>query len=201
MSGMYNLPPYDELVDQIQSLPSIGRRSAEKIAYHIIEMSEPKVDKLLTTIERAHSDIHKCQVCGNYTDKTVCPICTDTSRDQSVICVVTRPRDIMVFEKSRVLNCRYHVLHGLLSPSEGIEPDMLNIKSLLERLEKGDIREVIMATDPSVTGEATAMYISRLIKPMNIKVTRLGYGIAVGSDLQYADEMTLSRSIEHRNEI
>ncbi len=195
------LPPYDKLVEQINRLPSLGRKTSERIAYHIIEMGDGEVEKLVEAILSAHNDIHRCSICGNYTDKEICSICADPTRDKSVICVVTRPRDIMAFEKNRVLKCTYHVLHGLLSPAEGIEPHMINIKSLIERLKKGGIKEVIMATDPSVMGEATAMYISKFIKPMNIKVTRLGYGVAVGSELQYADEMTLSRSIEYRNEI
>ena len=201
MAGFNSIPVYEELVEAIQRLPNIGSRSAERIAYHIIESDEKEVDHLVRAIINAHDKIHKCEICGNYTDQKVCSICSDPSRDKSIICVVTRPRDIVAFEKSRVLRCRYHVLHGLLSPAEGIDPDMIDIRSLINRLKKGGIKEVIMATDPSVTGEATAMYISKLIKPMKIKVTRLGYGISVGSDLQYADEMTLSRSLEYRNEI
>lgn len=185
----------------IQRLPNIGRRSAERIAYHIIETDDRNVDRLVDAIRKAHNNIHKCEICGNYTDKKICSICSDPSRDKSTICVVTRPRDIVAFEKSRVLRCTYHVLHGLLSPAEGIDPDMIEIRSLIRRLRKGGVKEVIMATDPSVTGEATAMYISKLIKPMNIKVTRLGYGISIGSELQYTDEMTLSRALEYRNEI
>ncbi len=201
MAGYYHLPLYEELVDQIQKLPSLGRKTAERIAYRIIEMSDQESDKLVKSITNAHDKIHRCKICGNYTDKEICSICDDPGRDRSTICVVTRPKDIMSFEKGRVLNCTYHVLHGLLSPMEGITPQMLTIKELMERLKGGNVHEVIMATDPSVTGEATAMYISRLIKPLGIKVTRLGYGLAVGTDLQYADEMTLSRSIKFRNEI
>lgn len=203
MAGYYTLPPYEELVDQIQKLPSLGRKSAERIAYRIIEMSDEESEKLIKSISAAHNKIHRCKICGNYTDKEICGICDDPQRDRSVICVVTRPKDIMSFEKGRVINCVYHVLHGLLSPMEGITPQMLTIEDLMNRLKNSEqkVKEVIMATDPSVTGEATAMYISRLIKPLGIKVTRLGYGLAVGTDLQYADEMTLSRSIQFRNEI
>ncbi len=201
MADFSQLPVYANLVDRVHALPSIGRKTADKIAYHIIEMSDQDVERLVQAIQDAHQRIHRCSVCGNYTDKDVCSICSDPSRDASTICVVTRPRDIIPFDKSRELNCKFHVLHGLLSPMEGITPDMLTIDQLINRIKNGDVKEVIMATDPSVSGEATAMFISKLIKPLGVRVTRLGYGISIGTDLQYADTMTISRSIQYRNEL
>ena len=201
MAGYIPIPSFEELTDRIHSLPGVGRKTAERIAYHIVGMDDKEIDKLVGSIMTVHEKIHRCSVCGNYTDKDVCYICSDGGRDESVICVVEKPRDIISFERSGVLNCKYHVLHGLLSPSMRLKPSDLGIDSLVERVKNGSVKEVIMATDPSVAGEATAIYVSKLLKPLGVKVTRLGYGLSVGAELQYADEVTLSRSLDSRCEL
>jgi recombination protein RecR len=191
------------LIDQFEKLPGIGRKSAQRLAYYVLGLSDEGVKELADAILDAHKKIHYCKICCNLTDEELCPICRNPARDHSVICVVEDPRDVIALERTHEFNAVYHVLHGVISPLNGIGPDQLCIKELLARI--GDknqpVKEVIMATNPTVEGEATAMYISRLLKPMGVKVTRLAYGIPVGGDLEYADEFTLTRALEGRSEI
>lgn len=196
-----NIVPLTELIAQFERLPGIGRKTAQRLAYSILEQPPERAEKFAEALVNARRKIHFCKVCQGLTDKEVCDICDDSRRDRSVICVVAEPKDIMAFERTREYNGIYHILHGVISPLDGIGPDQLRIKELMARLGSGEVNEIIMATNPTVEGEATASYISRLVKPMGIKVTRLAYGIPVGGDLEYADEFTLARALEGRNEI
>ena len=196
-----NIVPLAELIAQFERLPGIGRKTAQRLAYSILEHPPERAEKFAEALGNARSKIHFCKVCQGLTDKEVCDICDDSRRDRSVICVVAEPKDVMAFERTREYAGVYHVLHGVISPLDGIGPDQLRIKELMSRLGSGEVKEIIMATNPTVEGEATASYISRLVKPMGIKVTRLAYGIPVGGDLEYADEFTLARALEGRNEI
>lgn len=197
----YHVAPLDRLVEQFERLPGIGRKTAGRLAYHILSRGDAEAKAFADAILEAKEKIHYCKCCQNLTDLELCPVCTDGGRDRSSICVVEDPRDVMAFERTREYNGLYHVLHGVISPMDGIGPDSLRIKELMARLAGDEVQEIIMATNPTVEGEATASYISRLIRPMGIKVTRLAYGIPVGGDLEYADEVTLSRALEGRNEI
>lgn len=196
-----NIVPLTELIAQFERLPGIGRKTAQRLAFSILEQPPERAEKFAEALVNARRKIHFCKVCQGLTDKEVCDICDDSRRDRSVICVVAEPKDIMAFERTREFGGVYHVLHGIISPLDGIGPDQLRIKELMARLGSGEVNEIIMATNPTVEGEATASYISRLVKPMGIKVTRLAYGIPVGGDLEYADEFTLARALEGRNEI
>ena len=171
------------------------------MAFHVLGLPKEKAVDFANVILEAHEKIKKCSVCQNLTDAELCPVCMDGGRDRGVICVVEDPRDVIAFERTREYKGVYHVLHGLISPMEGIGPEQLTIKELIARLGDGEVKEVIMATNPTVEGEATAMYLARLIKPMDIKVTRLAYGIPVGGNLEYADEVTLYRALEGRSEL
>ena len=193
--------PLNELISQFERLPGIGKKTAQRLAFSILEQPPEVAEKFAEALVNAKRKIHFCVVCQGLTDKEVCDICADTRRDRSVICVVAEPRDVMAFERTREFAGVYHVLHGVISPLDGITPDRLRIKELMARLSDSEVKEIIMATNPTVEGEATASYLSRLIKPMGIKVTRLAYGIPVGGDLEYADEFTLARALEGRNEI
>lgn len=197
----YNIAPLSRLIEQFEHLPGIGSKSAQRLAYYVLGLSDEEVDRLTTAIQDAHKKIHYCKICCNLTDEELCPICRNPARDKSVICVVENPRDVVAMERTHEFNAVYHVLHGVISPLNGVGPDQLCIKELLKRVHDNPVKEVIMATNPTVEGEATAMYISRLLKPLGIRVTRLAYGIPVGGDLEYADEFTLSRALEGRNEI
>ena len=197
----YNVLPLTKLVEQFERLPGIGRKSAQRLAFHMLGLPKEKAEEFANTILDAHRLIKKCAVCQNLTDQELCPVCADGKRDRSLICVVEDPRDVVAFERTREYNGLYHVLHGLISPMEGIGPDQLYIKELLARLSDGTVKEVIMATNPTVEGEATAMYLARLLNPMGLKDTRLAYGIPVGGNLEYADEVTLYRALEGRSEI
>ncbi len=197
----YNIASLSRLIEQFERLPGIGHKTASRLAYYILSLSDEEAARFSDAIDDAHKKIHYCKQCGNYTDKELCPICSDPNRDRSIVCVVEGPRDVIALEKTESFNVLYHVLHGVISPMNGITPDMIRIKELLARLSEGNIKEVIMATNATVEGEATSMYISKLIKPFGVKVTRLAYGIPVGGDLEYADEVTLSLSIEGRREI
>lgn len=197
----YDALPLTKLIEQFASLPGIGMKSAQRLAYHILTLSNEQVETFSKTLIEAHSKIKNCKICQGFTDEETCPICSDKSRDRSTICVVENPKDISAFEKTREYNGVYHVLHGLISPMDGVGPEQLFIKELLKRAADNDIKEVIMATNPTVEGEATSIYISRLLKPMGVLVTRLAYGIPVGSDLEYADQVTLYKALENRNEI
>lgn len=196
--GAY-IEPIGRLINQFTKLPGVGSKTAQRYAYKIINMTEEEAAEFAESILRAKREVRYCSVCGNYTDKEVCDICS--TRDGSVICVVKEPKDVLAMEKSHEFKGVYHVLHGALSPMEGVTPNDIRIKELLARIAKGGVREVIMATNPDVEGEATAMYISGLLKPLGIKVTRLAHGIPVGSELEYADEITLSRALLDRKEM
>lgn len=182
-------------------MPGIGHKSAQRLAYYVLGLSKEGAEALASSILDAHEKIHYCKICCNLTDQELCPVCRNESRDKSIICVVEDPRDVIALERTHEFNATYHVLHGAISPLNGIGPDQLCIKELLARMNDDTVKEVIMATNPTVEGEATAMYVSRLLKPLGVKVTRLAYGIPVGGDLEYADEVTLSRAIEGRSEI
>lgn len=200
MAG-YHVPPLDKLVEQFEQLPGIGSKTAQRLAYFVLNLPKEKAKEFADSIVSAHEKIHYCKVCCNLTDGELCPICRNEARYRSVICVVEDPRDVFAFERTHEFKATYHVLHGAISPLSGIGPEQLCIKELLARVQDGTVQEVIMATNPTVEGEATAMYLSRLLKPLGIKVTRLAYGIPVGGDLEYADEVTLSRAIEGRSEM
>lgn len=197
----FHIAPLARLVEQFERLPGIGYKSAQRLAYYVLGLSDEDVKQLSDSILEAHDKIHTCRVCCNLTDQELCSICRNDSRDHSTICVVENPRDVVAMERTRDYGGTYHVLHGVISPLNGVGPDQLHIKELLDRVGGGKIEEVIMATNPTVEGEATAMYVSRLLKPLGVKVTRLAYGIPVGGDLEYADEVTLSRALEGRSEL
>lgn len=197
----YHVAPLETLVEQFEKLPGIGHKTAQRLAYHILGVSKEEAEAFAAAIVNAHEKIHYCKVCCNLTDEELCPVCRNENRDKSIICVVEDPRDVFALERTNEFNATYHVLHGVISPLSGVGPDQLHIKELLARVSDPQVKEVIMATNPTVEGEATAMYISRLLKPMGIRVTRLAYGVPVGGDLEYADEVTLSRAIEGRREL
>ena len=194
----YKVAPLARLIEQFERFPGIGKKNAQRMAFHVLGLSDSDAAELSKSIDEAHSKIRRCDICGDLTDEELCPICKSVNRDESTICVVEEPADVLAFERSGEYRGRYHVLHGVISPVNNIGPDELNIKSLLNRLNNDEIKEVIMATNPTVEGEATAMYLSKLIKPLGIAVSRLAYGIPVGADLEYADEVTLKRAIDGR---
>lgn len=196
-----NIPALDRLVEEFRKMPSIGHKSAERLAFYVLGLEQNEVDMLTSAINDAHNNIHQCSVCRNLTEDEVCPICKNDKRDRSLICVVEDPRDVVAIERTHEYRGLYHVLHGVISPMNGVGPDELTIKELLQRLNDNTVKEVIMATNPTVEGEATAMYISRLLKPLGVEVSRLAYGIPVGADLEYADEVTLSRALEGRTQL
>ena len=194
-------PSLENLIDKFASLPSVGRKSAQRLAFRILDMSNDEAESFIEAINNARSSIHRCRICCNFTDDETCGICSSKERDRSVICVVEDPRDVIAFEKTHEYAGLYHVLHGVISPMNDISPEDICIKELIARLGDGEVKEVIMATNPTVEGEATSMYISKLIKPLGIKVTRLAYGIPVGAELEFADEFTLIRAMEGRKDI
>ena len=189
-----------KLAEQFGRLQGVGRKNAMKMAFSVLDMTSEEAGEFANAILEAKAKIHLCPICQNLTDKDICPICADSERDRRTVCVVSDPRVVIAMEKVREFKGLYHVLHGVISPMNGITPDKLKIKELLSRLEDGEIEEIIVATNPTVEGEATAMYLSRLLRPMGIKVTRLAYGVPMGSDLEYADEITLFRAIEGRRD-
>ena len=189
------------LADQFARLPGIGGKTAQRLAFHVLSLPLEDAEEFAAAIVQAKNEVHTCPRCQNLTDRELCPICDDDTRDGSVICVVAEPRDVIAMERSREFRGTYHVLHGVISPLNHVTQDDIKIRELLQRVGTGDVREVIMATNPDTEGEATAMYISRLLRPMEVKVTRLAYGVPVGSQLEYADEVTLSRALEGRQEI
>ena len=191
----------ERLTEEFAKLPGIGRKTAQRLAFHVLSLPEEEARSFSEAIMEAKRTVHTCPVCQNLTDGELCGICADEERDHSVICVVAEPKDVIALERAREYHGVYHVLHGVISPLSHIGPDDIRIRELLSRVAKGDVQEVIMATNPDTEGEATAMYISRLLRPMEIKVTRLAYGIPVGSQLEYADEVTLLRALEGRREI
>lgn len=193
--------PLETLVEQFARLPGIGRKSAQRLAFYVLGLPEEDARAFADAIVDAKKSVTCCPVCQNFTAGGLCPICASPKRDGSVICVVADPRDVAAIERSREFDGRYHVLHGVISPMNHVGPDDLRVKELLARVGAGDVREVIMATNPDTEGEATAMYLSRLLKPFQVKVTRLAYGIPVGSHLEYADDATLMRALEGRREM
>ena len=190
-----------QLEDCFAGLPGIGRKSAGRLAYHVLKMPDEKAELFAKSITEAKKNIHYCEKCCNFTDKKICNICEDKARDNSTVCVVEDPRDVGAIERTGEYSGGYHVLHGSISPLNGVGPDDIHIKELITRVPKENVKEVIIATNPTVEGEATAMYISKLLKPLRVKITRLAYGIPVGASLEYADEVTLSRAIQGRSEI
>ncbi len=191
----------ENLVDRFASLPGIGRKSAQRLAFHVLSLPEGEARAFADAILDAKKNVHCCRICQNLTEGEICSVCASQTRDKSTICVVSEPRDVMSIERGREYNGVYHVLHGVLSPMSHVGPDDIRIKELLTRVADSEVEEVIMATNPDTEGEATAMYISRLLKPFGVKTTRLAYGIPVGSNLEFTDDATLNRAIEGRTEI
>ena len=196
----YNPIPLIELAEQFARLPGIGMKSAQKLAYHVLNMSDGEVKAFSEALIKAHKTVKRCSVCCNLTEQDVCPICNSEKRSDKIICVVESPKHVDAIERTNEYKGKYHVLHGLMSPIDGVGPDDLTIKQLVSRIDD-NVEEIIMATNPTVEGEATAMYIARLIKPFGIKVTRLASGLPIGASLEFADEVTLFRAMENRNEI
>ncbi|MFA5523373.1 MAG: recombination mediator RecR [Tissierellales bacterium] len=197
----YFAPPLASLIEEFSKLPGIGRKTAQRLAFHVLNMNVNDVNVLANSIVNAKRNIKYCSICSNLTDTDPCSICGSTKRDQTTICVVEEPRDVIAIERTREFYGLYHVLHGSISPMEGIGPEDIKIKELLKRIGGLDVAEVILATNPTIEGEATAMYISKLLKPLGIKTTRIAHGIPVGGDLEYADEVTISKALEGRREI
>lgn len=195
----YYAKPLNRLIGELSKLPGIGGKTAQRLAFYILSLEDQEVEKLTGAITEAKAKMRYCSICGNLTDEDPCRICTDHSRNKSVICVVESPKDVAAMEKIREYKGLYHVLHGAISPMEGIGPEDINLKSLIKRLQgNDDVKEIILATNPNIEGEATAMYIARLINPSGIKVTRIAHGIPVGGDLEYTDEITLLKAMEGR---
>ena len=198
MSGY--IPPLARLIDEFARMPGVGKRSAARMAFHVLKMSEKEAGSLASAILDAKKNIKYCSVCCNLTDTDPCNICSSERRDGSIICVVENPRDVIALENTHEFKGLYHVLHGVISPMDGMGPEDIRIKELVPRI-NNNVKEVIVATNPTVEGEATAMYISKLLKPLGVKVTRIAHGLPVGGDLEYADEITLTRAMEGRREI
>jgi recombination protein RecR len=198
---MAGVEAIDKLTHQLSRLPGIGRKTAQRLAFHIVAQPEEDVRELAVTIFNAKKQVHFCPVCGNLTDREICSVCADPSRNRDTVCVVKDARDVNALERIRDYNGLYHVLGGVISPMDGVGPDDIRIRELMSRLAEGEIKEVVLATNPDVEGEATAAYISRLIKPMGIKVTRIAHGVPVGGELEYTDEITLMRAFQGRREL
>lgn len=199
--GRYSVVTLSKLVEQFERMPGIGHKSAQRLAFYVLNMTKQEAENFSKIILEAHEKIKRCSVCCNLAEDEKCPICKNDSRDKSIICVVEDPRDVIAFERTHEYNGTYHVLYGVISPMNGIGPEDITIKELLARIGDDEVKEVIMATNPTVEGEATAMYISRLLKPMGITVSRLAYGVPVGAELEYADEVTLTKALEGRRTI
>ncbi len=190
----------EELIDEFEKMPGIGHKSAVRLAFYIMNMSEAKAERFVAAVTNARTKVHLCERCQNLTDKPLCDVCASDKRDRGIICVMESPKDVTAMEKTGEYKGLYHVLHGAISPMDGVGPDDIKIRELLARLTP-EVKEIIMATNSTVEGEATAMYIARLLKPMGIKVTRLAHGLPVGGDIEFADEVTLARAMEGRREI
>ena len=197
---MNDIEPIARLVNQLSRLPGIGRKTAARLAYHIIALPEDQVRELAVSIFNGKKQVHFCPVCGDYTDQDPCKRCADPARDKAILCVVKDPRDVAAMERMRDFNGLYHVLHGVISPMDGVGPDDIRIRELITRLSSGEVKEVVLATNPDIEGEATAAYIARLIKPL-VRVTRIAHGVPVGGELEYTDEVTLSKAFENRREL
>lgn len=193
--------PVAKLIEEFEKLPGIGHKTAQRLAFHILNMPLEKVERLANVISDAKIKTKYCSICGNLTDSEVCSLCGSNNRDSSVICVVEDPRDVSAMERIKEFKGLYHVLHGAISPMDGIGPEDIKIKELLVRIQDKEVKEVIIATNPNIEGEATAMYISKILKPLGIKTTRIAHGIPVGGDLEYADEVTLAKALEGRREL
>jgi len=191
----------ENLIDGFASLPGIGRKSAQRLAFHVLSLPAEEAESFANAVLEAKKNIHTCPVCQNLTDGELCPVCASDSRDRTTVCVVSEPRDVLSIERSREYRGLYHVLHGALSPMNHVGPDDLRIRELLERVAQGEIQEVIMATNPDTEGDATAMYVSRLLRPFGVKITRLGFGVPVGGNLEYADDATMLKALEGRREM
>ena len=197
----YFAPPVERLIEEFARLPGIGQKSAQRLAFHVLDMPKEDAERFASAIREAKEKTFTCKRCQNLTDSEECPICADKSRDQKTICVVADPRDVIAFERTKEYRGLYHVLHGLLDPLAGVGAEQLTVKELLARLKDDTVKEVIMAMNPTVEGEATAMYLAKLIKPLGIKTTRLAYGLPVGASLEYTDETTLYRALSGRGEL
>lgn len=197
----YYAKPIAQLIDQLAKLPGIGPKTAQRLAFHLLSAPPEAALTLARTLETARKAVHYCSLCGNLTDRDPCFICADERRNREMLCVVERPRDVVALEKARGFKGLYHVLHGAISPMEGIGPGQLRIKELIKRLEGGQVQEIILATNPTVEGDTTALYLAGLLRPLGLRVTRIAHGLPVGADLEYADEMTLSKALEGRQEI
>lgn len=197
----YDVAALEKLIEQFQKIPSIGRKTAQRMAFHVLDLTEDQAKEFADAIIDAHTKIHHCTLCHNLTENELCPVCASANRDHSTVCVMEEPRDVLAMERTREFNGVYHVLHGAISPMNNIGPDQLTIKSLVERAASGEVKEFIMATNPTIEGDTTAMYISKLVKPFGVKVTRLAYGIPVGADIEYADDVTLMRALSGRSEL
>ncbi|HRX59164.1 MAG TPA: recombination mediator RecR [Eubacteriales bacterium] len=198
---MYTIDAIVRLTTQLARLPGVGQKTAQRLAYHILDMPASQAQELAAAITTAREKVVDCPICGTYTDVTPCPICADESRDGSVLCVVCDARDVLAMERTREFNGRYHVLHGVLSPVDGVGPNDIRINELVERVKAGGVKEVIIATNPDVEGEATASYIARLLKPMGVTCSRIAHGIPIGGNLEYTDEVTLAKAMEGRRPI
>lgn len=198
---MSKIVSLDILTDCFRRLPGIGSKMAARLAIHVLRMPDAKVEEFANALLNAKKKIHNCPICKNLTDGEICSVCSDVKRDKSIICVVETPTDVMAIDKAKDYKGLFHVLHGVISPMEGVGPNDIYIKELIARLEDGEVKEVILATNPTVEGDTTALYISRLIKPLGVKVSRLAFGIPIGGDLEYTDEMTLSLAIENRRDL
>lgn len=197
----YYVSPLQNLIDEFRRLPGIGNKTAQRLAYHVLNLPKEKAERFASAILEAKDKITYCKVCQNLSDKDECSICSNPSRDHSVICVTESPKDVMQMERTNEFKGVYHVLHGAISPMDNVGPDDIRIKELMTRIAQGNVKEVIMATNPNLEGETTAMYISKLIKPFGVKVTRIAHGVPVGGELEYADEVTLSKALQWRIEI
>ena len=198
----YLVPSFNNLVEKFKSLPGIGEKTAQRLSYHIVNLPQSEVEEFSGAILRAKNSLRLCKICKNYTDEEMCSICKDAKRDPYTVCVVESPKDVASFERSGGFNFKYHVLHGTISPLNGISPSDVYIEELLERVKKNQqIKEVIMATNPTMEGEATALYIKKLLLPFNVKITRLACGVPIGGDLEYTDKITLIRALEGRGEM
>ena len=197
----YDVVALEKLIEQFQKMPSIGRKTAQRMAFHVLDLTDEEAKEFAEAIINAHTRIHRCSLCHNLTENELCPICESTNRDKGIVCVVEEPKDVLAMERTRDFSGVYHVLHGVISPMNGIGPEQLTIKSLVERAASGEVTELIMATNPTIEGDTTAMYISKLVKPFGVKVTRLAYGIPVGADIEYADDITLMRALAGRSEL
>ena len=197
----YYVSALQNLIDEFQKLPGIGGKTAQRLAYHVLNLPKEKAERFANAIMEAKQKIVYCKICQNFSDRERCPVCENQTRDKGVICVVENPRDVIQMERTNEFKGTYHVLHGAISPMDNVGPEDLKIKELMNRITAGDVREVIMATNPNLEGETTAMYISKLLKPFGIKVTRIAHGVPVGGELEYADEITLARALQGRIEL